>query len=150
MRARSFAVWTDVIAPTARTAYSAVLAVGGVLSALLTGLLRGSVMASRLFIALFPVTGPVLQVAAQLMLHWEATRLLAPSLRRGLDLAWLGASCLALAEWQVLHAAFILAHVCITRSQAETRRIEAEALALAPVDAQDDSEGDMRDPRGAS
>ena len=150
LRARSFAVWTDVIAPTARTAYSAVLAVGGVLSALLTGLLRGSVMASRLFIALFPVTGPVLQVAAQLMLHWEATRLLAPSLRRGLDLAWLGASCLALAEWQVLHAAFILAHVCITRSQAETRRIEAEALALAPVDAQDDSEGDMRDPRGAS
>jgi len=90
------------------------LALVAVLRALLTFL--------GICIALFPVAGPLLQVFVQLVVYFKATELLGPSLRPGLDEAWLCACGVAVGEWQIFHALSIVLQVVVVR------RIEATRL----------------------
>jgi len=113
------------IRPTAlsfgRACYTGLTIICGGILLTLAALLTATVTLLKLSIALFPVTGPLLQVYLQLAICWKATELVAPTLRPGLDEAWLAASGAAIGEWLVLHAIFIVLQVLAVRRLAMQR-----------------------------
>jgi len=110
------------------------LALAAVLRALLTFL--------GLCIALFPVAGPLLQVFVQLAVYFKATELLGPSLRPGLDEAWLRACAVAVGEWQIFHALSIVLQVVVVR-RIEATRLQDRDDDMDHDDDDDDDSSDM-------
>ena len=93
---------------------------GGVVL-LLAALVKATITLLKLSFALFPVTGPLLQVYLQLAICWKATELVAPTLRPGLDEAWLAACGTAVGEWLILHALSVVLQVLTVRRLARQR-----------------------------
>jgi hypothetical protein len=75
-------------------------------------------------IALFPVVGPILQVYVLLAIQLKATEWVAPSLRPGLDEAWLFACALAVGEWLLMHSCLIWVQVIVVRRTERQRLLE--------------------------